>query len=108
MTVQTEFTVGIEEEFQLVDPETRNLRSSVSEILASDHELHDQLKKEMFQAMVEVGTTICSDVEEARGEVVKLRSAVAQLAEEAGSRLVAAGTHPFATWQDLDVTDDDR
>ncbi len=104
-----DFTVGIEEEFQVVDPETRDLKSSISEIVESGHDiLHDQLKKEMFQAMVEVGTTVCKDVEEARVEVVRLRKIVSQLAEEAGGRLVAAGTHPFASWQDLDITDDER
>jgi glutamate---cysteine ligase / carboxylate-amine ligase len=105
----TEFTVGIEEEFQLVDPETRNLQSSVSEILESGGELlHDQLKKEIFQHMVEVGTVICEDVEQARGEVVRLRAIVSDLAEKAGSRIVAAGTHPFATWQDHRITPDER
>lgn len=107
--MQADFTVGIEEEFQLVDPETRDLRSGVSEILASGHErLGEQIKKEMFQAMVEVGTAICPDVGEARREVVRLRREVSNLAESAGLRLVAAGTHPFADWQDLDVTDDSR
>jgi carboxylate-amine ligase len=107
--MQTAFTVGVEEEFQIIDPETRNLRSTVSEILESGQDLlQDQLKKEMYQAMIEVGTTICADVEEARTEVVRLRSTVADLVEEAGGRLVAAGTHPFATWQDLEITDDER
>jgi carboxylate-amine ligase len=107
--MQTEFTVGVEEEFQIVDPETRNLRSSVTEILATGQDLlQDQLKKEMFQAMVEVGTTICRDVEEARAEVVRLRRTVADLVEQAGGRMVASGTHPFATWQDLEITPDER
>ncbi|MGI8968157.1 MAG: carboxylate-amine ligase [Chloroflexota bacterium] len=105
----SQFTVGIEEEFQLIDPETRNLQSSVTEILAEGQDLlKDQLKQEMFQAMVEVGTVICHDVEEARVEVSRLRGAVAGLAHNAGARLVAAGTHPFASWQDLDITDDER
>jgi carboxylate-amine ligase len=106
--VQTKFTVGIEEEFQVIDPETRNLRSSVRDILAGDTELGDQLKQEMFQAMVEVGTTICDDVWEARDEVIRLRAAVARLADSLGARIVASGTHPFAAWQDMDITDDDR
>lgn len=105
----TEFTIGIEEEFQLVDPETRNFRSSIAEILQSGHEeLQDQLKKEIFQHMVEVGTTICQDVEEARAEVVRLRGLVAALAGEVGARLVASGTHPFAAWQEHDMTPDER
>lgn len=107
--MQTEFTVGIEEEFQVIDPETRNLRSSVSEILASGKDvLQDQLKQEMFQAMIEVGTVICKDVSEAKTEVVRLRRTLAELAERLGARIVASGAHPFASWQDLDVTDDDR
>jgi carboxylate-amine ligase len=70
--------------------------------------LGDQIKKEMFQSMVEVGTVICKDVNEARAEVVHLRKTVGQLAEEAGVRLAAAGAHPFAQWQHLDITEDER
>ncbi|HEX6509941.1 MAG TPA: YbdK family carboxylate-amine ligase, partial [Chloroflexota bacterium] len=107
--MQTKFTVGIEEEFQIIDPETRDLRSSVTQILASGSEiLRDQLKQEMFQAMIEVGTEICNDVEEARQEVIRLRATVAKLAEDAGGRLVASGTHPFARWEHMDITDDER
>jgi carboxylate-amine ligase len=107
--VQTRFTVGIEEEFQIVDPITRDLRSSVTEILDTGQQmLGDQLKKEMFQAMVEVGTPICQDVEEARGEVIRLRQTVGGLAESAGCRLAASGTHPFGRWEDQDITDDAR
>jgi len=104
-----QFTVGIEEEFQLVDPKTRNLHSSVSEILRTGEDaLGEQLKQEIFQHMVEVGTTICQNVEEARAEVIRLRRAVSQLAEQNGSRIVAAGTHPFALWQDHRITPDER
>jgi glutamate---cysteine ligase / carboxylate-amine ligase len=107
--MQTHFTVGIEEEFQIVDPETRDLRSSVSEVIASGREiLQDQLKQEMFQAMIEVGTEICDNVDEARSEVVRLRRAVGQIVEGLGSKLVAGGTHPFANWLRMDVTEDDR
>lgn len=109
MKLQTKFTVGIEEEFQIVDPESRDLRSSVTEILAQGSEvLKDQIKKEMFQAMVEVGTEICDDVEQARTEVIHLRRVVSELAEAAGGRLVASGTHPFGRWQNMDITDDER
>lgn len=104
-----EFTIGIEEEFQIIDPETGNLRSSVTEILESGRPvLGDQLKQEMFQAMIEVGTTICDDVAEARREVFCLRRTIADLAAEQGLKIAAAGTHPFAHWLDLDITDHDR
>jgi carboxylate-amine ligase len=103
------FTIGIEEEFQLIDPATRSLRSSITEILDSGRQvLGEQLKQEMFQAMVEVGTTICNDVTEARAEVVSLRRAVAELADSAGCKVVAAGTHPFADWESLDITPHQR
>ncbi len=107
--MQTKFTVGIEEEFQVIDPETRDLRSSVTEILAQGSEtLKDQLKQEMFQAMVEVGTEICDDVEAARADVIRLRAAVSELAEATGGRIVASGTHPFGQWQTMEITDDER
>jgi carboxylate-amine ligase len=107
--MQREFTVGIEEEFQLVDPDTRELRSSVTQILNSGREiLGDQIKQEMFQAMVEVGTSICRDVEEARSEVVRLRDAVMQLAEQVGCKVIASGTHPMSHWEDLDITQSER
>src|SRR5579884_893665 len=104
-----EFTIGIEEEFQIIDPETGNLRSSVSEILESGRPvLGDQLKQEMFQAMVEVGTSICEDIQEARQEVFCLRRTIADLAAEQGLKIAASGTHPFAHWMDLDITEHDR
>jgi len=105
----TEYTIGIEEEFQLVDPQTRDLKSSITEILDSGrHVLGDQLKQEIFQSMVEVGTVICRDVQEADTEVRSLRREVARLAQDAGARLVAAGTHPFAHWQEIELTPNDR
>lgn len=107
--MSSDFTVGIEEEYQLVDPETRDLRSTVNDILANGETLlGEQIKKEMFQAMVEVGTTICRDVGEARNEIVRLRGTVSDLAQKAGARLVASGSHPFARWDTMKVTDDER
>ena len=107
--MQSEFTIGIEEEFQLIDPDTRELRSSVKEILKSGQPvLGEQLKLEMFQAMVEVGTSICRDVEEARQEVICLRRTVSDLAEEVGCRLIASGAHPFTHWAKMEITEHER
>ena len=107
--MQTEFTIGVEEEFQIIDPETRNLRSSITEMLASGEPiLGDHIKKEMFQAMVEVGTPVCADVTEARKQVISLRRDISSLAEEIGTSIVAAGAHPFADWQEMEITDDTR
>jgi carboxylate-amine ligase len=75
-----EFTLGVEEEFMVIDPVTRELQSHEQKIVDSAQKIHeDQVKAEMHQAVVEVGTHICRNTEEARKEVGKLRTTVAQL-----------------------------
>ncbi len=99
------FTLGIEEEFQLIDPETRDLRSHVQQLLESGRDvLKDQLKAELHQSVIEVGTNICADIHEARREVVRLRSQLARIVRQSGLTIAAAGTHPFARWQDQLIT----
>lgn len=102
------FTLGIEEEFQLIDPETRDLRSHVQHLIDDEHTLADQLKPELHQSVIEVGTNICRDIKEARQEVVRLRSDLAKLARRNGLTIAAAGTHPFAHWQDQAITQNPR
>lgn len=102
------FTLGIEEEFQLIDPETRDLRSHVQHLLDDEHTLADQLKPELHQSVIEVGTNICKDIKEARREVVSLRSNLAKLARKNGLTIAAAGTHPFAHWKDQLITENQR
>ena len=95
------FTVGVEEEFQIVDPNTWELRSHVSELLASSAPAFgDQMKREMHQSIVEVGTKICSGVEELAEEIIRNRRDLADAAERVGLRIAAAGTHPFSNWMD--------
>jgi glutamate---cysteine ligase / carboxylate-amine ligase len=95
------FTIGVEEEFQIVDPETWELRSHVSELLlASAPALGDQIKRELHQSIVEVGTKICADVTELEHEVVRTRRQLSAAAESVGLRIAAAGTHPFSAWKD--------
>jgi glutamate---cysteine ligase / carboxylate-amine ligase len=95
------FTIGVEEEFQIVDPDTWELRSHVSELLASGApSLGDQIKRELHQSIVEVGTKICADVNELEREVVHIRRELSQSAERVGLRIAAAGTHPFSAWTD--------
>ncbi|HYO16854.1 MAG TPA: carboxylate-amine ligase [Thermoanaerobaculia bacterium] len=108
MTEAGLFTLGIEEEFQLIDPETRDLRSHVLHLLADEHTLQDQLKPELHQSVIEVGTNICRDIKEARREVLRLRSDLARLARKYGLTIAAAGTHPFAHWQDQEITPNQR
>ena len=95
------FTIGVEEEFQIVDPETGELRSHVSELLtASAPALGDQIKRELHQSIVEVGTKICANVTELEDEVCRIRRDLSQSAESVGLQIAAAGTHPFSNWKD--------
>jgi glutamate---cysteine ligase / carboxylate-amine ligase len=95
------FTLGVEEEFQIVDPTSGELRSHVSELLASSAPvLGDQIKRELHQSIVEVGTKICGDVSELRGEIFRTRRDLSDSAERVGLAVAAAGTHPFSHWKD--------
>jgi carboxylate-amine ligase len=104
------FTLGVEEEFQIIDPETRELRSHIQQIVEEGKSvlLERNLKPEMHQSVVEMGTNICSDIHEARKEVIELRSKLAMLAKKSGLRIAAAGTHPFSHWRDQQITDHPR
>lgn len=103
------YTLGIEEEFQIVDPATRELRSHVSEILAEGRMLlGEQIKPEMIQSTVEVGTGVCRNIQEARVEIIRLRSIVSHLARKQGLAIVAASTHPFSHWLDQKIYEDKR
>src|ERR1039458_2115296 len=92
--MQPTFTIGIEEEYQTVDPETRDLRSHIhAEILEKGKMiLQERVKAEMHQSVVEVGTSVCSNIKEAKAEVKKLRSNMVRLAKENGLRLASGGT----------------
>src|SRR5467141_445459 len=104
-----QFTLGIEEEFQIVDPQTRELRSHVSEFLEEGKMiLGEQIKPEMIQSMIEVGTGICKNIQEARADITRLRSIISGLAAKTGLAIVAASTHPFSRWQDQKIYDDER
>ncbi len=102
-------TLGIEEEYQIIDPETRELASASEEIIARGEEiLGEQIKPEFMRSQVEVGSKVCRDIGEARAEVVRLRGTICRLAEERGLRMVAASTHPFSKWSEQKLTDRDR
>jgi glutamate---cysteine ligase / carboxylate-amine ligase len=104
-----QFTLGIEEEFQIVDPVTRELRSHVAEILDRGRMLlGEQIKPEMIQSQIEVGTGICKNIQEARADISRLRGIISSLAEQNGLKIVAASTHPISRWQDQKIFDDDR
>jgi carboxylate-amine ligase len=104
------FTIGIEEEYQTIDPVTRDLRSHIeAEIIEKGKmRLNEAVKAEMHQSVVEVGTGICRDVKEAREEVRNLRRAIIGLARENGLHVGASGTHPFADWRKQEIYPDER
>ena len=104
-------TIGIEEEYQTIDPETRGLRSHVQmQILEQGKTLlqEDVVKAEMHQSVVEVGTGVCKDIKEARQQVRTLRRQMIGLAKKNGLSLAAAATHPFSDWRDQEIYPDER
>src|SRR5436309_6577402 len=104
-----QFTLGIEEEFQIVDPQTRELRSHVAEILEEGRMLlGEQVKPEMIQSQIEAGSGVCKNIQEARADITNLRGIIASLEEKNGLKIVAASTHPISRWQDQKIFDDDR
>ena len=102
-----QYTLGIEEEFQIVDPTTRELRSHVSEILEEGRMLlGEKIKPEMIQSMIEVGTGICHNIQEARTDITNLRAIVSSLARKKGLEIIAASTHPISQWKEQKIYDD--
>jgi carboxylate-amine ligase len=88
-----------------VDPVTRELKSHIEEMMAAGTHLGDQLKPELHQSVVEVGTPVCADIREADLAVRHLRRSLIGMAEKSGARIVAAGTHPVSHWKDQEITD---
>ena len=95
------FTLGVEEEFQTIDPHTRDLRSHIhSEVIEQgQRRLQEKIKPEMHQSVIEVGTDVCRNVTEAREQVCQLRKEMLALAQQNGLLLASAGTHPFGDWR---------
>jgi carboxylate-amine ligase len=104
------FTLGIEEEYQTIDPQTRDLRSHIAtEMLAKGkRRLEERVKAEMHQSVIEVGTRICGNIQEAQLDLFDLRRTMIHLAEENGLILVAGATHPFADWRSQEIYPDPR
>jgi carboxylate-amine ligase len=97
-------TLGIEEEYQIIDPETRELRSYITEILNGDHMVLEEVKPELHQSMVEIGSKVCRTPADVRQELIRLRGHVMDLAGRKGLVIAAAGTHPFSSWMTQEIT----
>jgi len=103
------FTLGVEEEFQLIDPETRELKSHIQELLATATVLQrERMKPELHQSIIEIATGICQNVADVRREVTEVRAEIITLAAGSGMWVGAAGTHPFSHWRDQLITPDER
>ena len=104
------FSLGIEEEYQTIDPVTRDLRSHIeTEMLAAGKmRLQERVKAEMHTSVVEVGTRVCRNIDEAREDIYELRREMIKLAADHGLKLVAGATHPFADWRTQEIYPDPR
>ncbi len=106
MTNLNELTLGVEEEYQIIDPITRDLTLSEHTIIDEGNAiLPGQVKAEMHRAVVEVSTKICKNIKDVREDVTLLRKNVIQIAESQGLHVASAATHPFAQWKDQAITD---
>lgn len=110
MTTEPDFTIGIEEEYLLVDRRSRDIVPSPPEaMLAACQDLAPgQIHPEFLRCQIEVGTPVCATVQEARAELARLRGIVAGVADAYGLAPIAASTHPFAAWEPQRPTDRDR
>ncbi len=105
------FNIGIEEEYQIVDPQTRELKSYITQIMEEEQTmklLEIDLKPELHQSIVEIGTRVCNNAADAKQELIRLRRGVIGLAEKKGVKIAAAGTHPISHWKEQDISPWDR
>ena len=100
-----DFSIGVEEEYQIVDPVTRELRPRAGRVLPrAQQAVGDEVTNELFLSQIEIGTPVCRTLADVRAELVRLRKAVIEAARKDGSRIAAAGTHPFSHWGDQSLT----
>ncbi len=104
------FTIGVEEEYLLVDQESRALIIDPPKSLMKEFEkrLGPQVATELLQSQIEIGTCVCNDVQEVREELVRLRSGIKEVANSHGLAPIASSTHPFSRWQDQKHTKKER
>ena len=101
-------TVGIEEEYQIIDPVTRDLTPGFEQLVTSDHAILAEVKAELHQCQVEIGTQPCANIADLRKDLINLRRLVIQAAGQHGLTIAAAGTHPFSNWMNQEMTPKER
>ncbi|MEN9382610.1 MAG: hypothetical protein RI940_1493 [Bacteroidota bacterium] len=104
-----QFTIGVEEEYMILDPSSKELKSHQRAIVTEGQKrFNDKIKAEMHQAVVEVGTSICNNADEAFQEILSLRTGVSEIANGLGFSIGASGTHPFSLWEKQLISDNER
>jgi glutamate---cysteine ligase / carboxylate-amine ligase len=99
------FNIGIEEEYQVIDPQSRELLGYVTQSMANDQMVVRErspdadLAHRFSEAVIQVGTPVCADIKEAREKLLRMRASVLDLVHASGGKVVAAGTHPFSHWE---------
>lgn len=101
-----DFTVGVEEEYQLIDPASGELRSEARAVLRSDWT--GDIRNEMQESTLEIGTQICADCDELREEIIRLRFQTATVAASHELAIAAAGVHPFSRWESHEMSGSER
>jgi glutamate---cysteine ligase / carboxylate-amine ligase len=105
-----DFSLGVEEEYQIINPKTRNLNSYVRQLLDEGKQVSPDgsLRPELMQSQIEAGSSVCSNVDEIRSEIIRMRGLVRKLAADHGMAVASAGTHPFADWSKQKFTAGER
>jgi carboxylate-amine ligase len=105
MTNKEDFTIGVEEEYQIINPATRELQPRAGRILpAAEAAVGDQVTPELYLSQIEIGTPVCKSLKDLRRELVRLRREVITAAQAQGNSIAAAGTHPFSHWKEQTLT----
>ena len=104
------FTIGVEEEYQIVDAQTRELTGRSKSLIQTNESAHSdqEIVHELFRCEVEIATDVCETLDDVRQALTKARKAVINAAKETGSAIAAAGTHPFSRWESQEITPKDR
>jgi glutamate---cysteine ligase / carboxylate-amine ligase len=95
------FTIGVEEEFHLIDPDTREIAPDADRVLSEYS--GDEVEAELQASQVEIGTAVCETMADVRKDLIRLRREAAAAAEKVGKRIAASGTHPFSDWRETKV-----
>lgn len=105
MAIVEDFTIGVEEEYQIINLKTRELHSRSERILKKTQETTgDEVTPELYLSQIEIGTPICRTLAEVRTELTRLRGEVIRAAGKSSNGIAAAGTHPFSHWEDQQIT----